>query len=218
MIPKIIHRIHLGPNEPQIVKDAWELSKSINKGWEHVTHNEDSLENFPICRDYLNISDKYSFKSDLMRVEALYNWGGAYIDTDVFCIRSFDDLLKHDTIIVGLEDENVVGSAVILSPPKNEKILEVLNLMINSLKEESINGYKYDHHSNVFTPTIFTKTWRNDDEVVKLPPEAFFPIHWAVDHKVAGRDNESIDQYLSRIQDSITENTYCSHKSTASWW
>lgn len=218
MIPKIIHRVHLGPNEPQTVKDSWQLSKTINKGWQHLTHNETSLENFPICRDYLDLSDKYAFKSDLMRIEAIYNWGGAYIDTDVFCIKPFDDLTQHDKIVVAFEGYDVIGSAVILAPPKNEKVFNLLNEMITIVKKEYVGDFKYGSHSEAFSPRIFTNFWKNDNDVIKLSPESFYPILWSDDHKVLNRDLESVDDYLSRISSSITEQTYCSHKAVASWY
>ena len=36
---------------------------------------------------------KYAFVSDFVRVYALYNYGGVYLDTDVEVFRPFDDLL-----------------------------------------------------------------------------------------------------------------------------
>ena len=218
MIPKTIHRVHLGPEEPQLVKDAWELSKSINEGWEHVTHNEDSLDNFPISKNYLSASSSYSFKSDLMRFEALYNWGGIYIDTDVFCIKSFEDFVKLDKIVVGNEDEETIGSAIIIAPPKNKKILQILKEMINYLKEEVKAEFIYGStQSKVFGPRIVTEFWKDDPEVIKLVPEYFYPIFWKDDHQVQDRKTESVGDYLARISSRITKNTYCSHRAAGSW-
>jgi mannosyltransferase OCH1-like enzyme len=38
-------------------------------------------------------SKKYAFAADYIRLHALYNYGGIYLDTDVEVLKSFDDLL-----------------------------------------------------------------------------------------------------------------------------
>lgn len=40
----------------------------------------------------------YAFVSDYVRVYALYNYGGIYLDTDVEVRKSFNDLLDNDSI------------------------------------------------------------------------------------------------------------------------
>ena len=219
MIPKIIHRVHLGPSEPQMVKDAWSISQMVNSGWDHLTHNESSMENFPLCSPYINQSDKYSFKSDLMRFEALYNWGGVYIDTDIFCIKPFDSLLESNNVIVGLEDDKIIGSAVLVAPPKHPKILQILLSMIKSVRRESeqIGGYVYGPESGAFGPTATTRLWMQDSGVLKLSPDFFYPVHWTVEASLSNRDQETVDEYIQRIQGVITDNTYCSHRASASW-
>lgn len=219
-IPKIIHRIHLGPNESQLVKDAWGISKLVNANWAHITHNENNLDQFPICKNYLDFSKQYSFKSDLMRLEALYNWGGVYIDTDVFCIKPFDDLVKAGSIIVGYENDITLGAAVIAATPKNPKILEMLNDMILNLLKESANesGFIYGPNSMVFGPNIFSKHLLNDEQTVKFPIEYFYPAQFVrPNHENHIKNNESIPEYIKRVSKYFTENTYCVHGWAGSW-
>lgn len=45
---------------------------------------------------------KYAFCADYIRLYALYNYGGIYLDLDVEVIKPFDDLL-HSDVILGYE-------------------------------------------------------------------------------------------------------------------
>lgn len=57
---------------------------------------------------------KYAFVSDYVRLKALYEYGGIYLDTDIKILKSFNPLLKNEGFI-GFEDVkgNVIASCVI---------------------------------------------------------------------------------------------------------
>lgn len=218
MIPKMLHRVHLGPNESQLVKDAWKIAKDIHSDWECLTHNETSLDQFPIVRDYLDFSEKYSFKSDLMRLEALYNWGGIYIDTDIFCVRSFNGILNLGSIVVGYEGDVHLGSAVIASTAKNSKILLMIEDIIKELEEKGRDDFVFGSPGSIaFGPRILQKHLLNDDDAVKLPVDFFYPISYGDEHDGSKFLEESAFEYVNRINQYSTENTYCSHKWAHSW-
>ncbi len=46
---------------------------------------------------------KWAFAADFVRLWALYNEGGLYLDTDVMCFKSFDDLLDKNNCFIGKE-------------------------------------------------------------------------------------------------------------------
>lgn len=46
-----------------------------------------------------------------MRLYALYNYGGIYLDTDVQILKSFDDLLKNE-VFFGFESKDYLCTAV----------------------------------------------------------------------------------------------------------
>ena len=214
-----MHRVHLGGQEPKMVSDAWNLSKNNNSSWDHFTHNENNIQDFTISQKCLGYSDVYSYKSDLMRLEALYIWGGFYIDTDVFVIKSFDDLSVYDNIVVGEEDKDIICSAVIGSPPKNKEILSTLNEMIYLIEQEyaKTGSIVYNHKSEYFAPNLLTKRWLNNADATILNTEYFYPIHWSNEWSVEDRDGEDSDMYLNRALKSITNNTYSIHRWAGTW-
>lgn len=98
MIPKIIHYCWLS-NDP-IPEKLQEYMKSWK---EKLPDYEFKLWNFD-CFD-INSSQwvkeafeakKYAFAADYIRLYAVYNYGGIYMDMDVEVIKSFNPLLNND--------------------------------------------------------------------------------------------------------------------------
>jgi mannosyltransferase OCH1-like enzyme len=82
MIPKIFHRVWIGkPNQEADL--LWSKSKDIHPDWEHVTYSSKLPDGFEIISDVVENNDIPSYHSDLIRLEALYKFGGFYVDTDV---------------------------------------------------------------------------------------------------------------------------------------
>lgn len=96
MIPKIIHGVWFGG------KPMPEKEKMCIKSWKKMMPDYDIMiwneSNFDINKvRYVKeayILKKYAFVSDYVRLWALYNFGGIYLDTDVEVIRPLDDLLS----------------------------------------------------------------------------------------------------------------------------
>ena len=108
MIPKIIHYCWLS-NDP-IPEKLQEYMKSWK---EKLPDYEFKLWNFD-CFD-INSSQwvkeafeakKYAFAADYIRLYAVYNYGGIYMDMDVEVIKSFNPLLNNDYL---LGYENQIG-------------------------------------------------------------------------------------------------------------
>lgn len=114
MIPKIIHYCWFGRAEipPRLVKciKSWEehLSDYTFMRWD-----EDSFDISltPWTKEAYD-AKKYAFVSDYVRLVALEEYGGIYLDTDVFLKKSFDDFLDYQAF-TGFEKESAVTSAII---------------------------------------------------------------------------------------------------------
>ena len=108
-IPKIIHYCWFGKNEkPDIVKKCIDSWKKILNEYEIIEWNE---KNFKIDSNKFvkqaYDSKKFAFVSDYVRVYALYNYGGIYLDTDVELLRPLDELLK-DKMFCGWESRDQI--------------------------------------------------------------------------------------------------------------
>jgi hypothetical protein len=127
-IPKKIHYCWFGGREkPGIVKKCIESWKRQLPDYEIIEWNE---HNFNIdLNSYVKeaySAQKYAFVSDYVRVYALYNYGGIYLDTDVEVFKPFDDLLHHPSFW-GFEQENFIATSTIGSEKGNPLIKEFLD-------------------------------------------------------------------------------------------
>lgn len=69
---------------------------------------------------------KYAFAADYIRLYAVYNYGGIYMDMDVEVIKSFNDLLQNDYIL-GYEAAKGLEAGVFGAPKHAPWVKEVLD-------------------------------------------------------------------------------------------
>lgn len=104
MIPKIIHYIWLGNNPiPEAMLQCMDSWKKVLPDYELMCWNEESIKhiNSVFITEALQ-EKKMAFASDVIRLYALYHYGGIYLDTDVMIYQSFDPLL-HNHAFIGRE-------------------------------------------------------------------------------------------------------------------
>ena len=106
MIPKIIHYCWFGKGEmPELVQTCIASWHTHMPNWEFKLWSEDNFD-IAAAPQYVREAyeaKKYAFVSDYVRLWALEQEGGVYLDTDVEVLRSFDPLL-NDTAFIGLEE------------------------------------------------------------------------------------------------------------------
>lgn len=101
MIPKIIHYCWLSndpiPEELQKCMESW---KKLLPDYEIMWWNFDRFpkEKSKWVKDAFD-RKKYAFAADYIRLYAVYNFGGIYLDMDVEVLKSFNPLLDLKTMI-----------------------------------------------------------------------------------------------------------------------
>ncbi|TLS35774.1 glycosyltransferase family 32 protein [Pseudalkalibacillus caeni] len=123
-IPKIIHYCWFGGKEkPKVIQKCIDSWKRHLTDYEIIEWNEQNFDvnssNSYVREAYR--SKKFAFVSDFVRVKALYNYGGIYLDTDVELFKSFDDLLHHESFW-GFEQENFIATSTIGAAKGNKLI------------------------------------------------------------------------------------------------
>ncbi len=113
MIPKIIHFCWLSNDEypPLIQKciDTWK-EKLPDYEFIHWDTNRFKLEDNIWVKQAFE-TKKYAFAADFIRLYAVYNYGGIYLDTDIEIVKSFNDLLERP-YFVGAEGEGIIEAGV----------------------------------------------------------------------------------------------------------
>lgn len=160
-IPKIIHFIWLGPNPfPRASVDNvrgwaakhpdWTLKFWTDRPRPNPipSMQQVSIRDLPLTliRDCLHKSDNYAEKSDLLRLEILYQEGGIYVDHDVKCFKAFDPLNTAYDFYCGIDmpfhsslpscifpTNNLIGAK--RGHPILLKSMELLNSQWDTLQE-----------------------------------------------------------------------------------
>ncbi len=128
MIPKILHYCWFGRGEKSELLSACIASwaKLEKCGYTIREWNEDNCdinENKFVKRMY--DENKYAFVSDYFRLRALTEYGGVYLDTDVWVYKPFDDLLSCD-LFLGYIYDCALGTAVIGASKGNTLVSDLL--------------------------------------------------------------------------------------------
>ena len=113
MIPKTIHYVWMGGEaKPMVVKKCLASWRKHLKGYEITEWNEGNVDIG--CNRYLAEAygaRKWAFVSDYVRLKAVYDHGGIYLDSDCYVMKSLDTFLRHP-FFTGFENEHFPFSAV----------------------------------------------------------------------------------------------------------
>lgn len=125
MIPKVIHYCWLS-DDP--VPEA--LQKYMKSWEEKLPDYEFMLWNFDRFDKASSLwvsqafdNKKYAFAADYIRLFAVYNHGGIYMDMDIEVLKSFNDLLNRDLLLAYENDEKTGIEAGCFGAEKHNPII-----------------------------------------------------------------------------------------------
>ena len=226
MIPKIIHLCWLsGDAFPESIKNCLETWNDILLDYEIWLWGKkpvdcSCLNNLHVIEKHFDIdctiwtkqayeAKKYAFAADYIRLYALYNYGGIYLDADVIVYKNFDELL-HLPYFIGCDQIRAFEAAVIGASQNCEWIKDILDVYID--KRFITPEGNYDtmelpvrfHHVLVEKGYTFRKTSRVSD-FNQLPNKHI---------EVFGKDF-----FNSRnvVEVRKTSTSFCAHNYTGSW-
>lgn len=96
MIPKIIHYVWLGnEKKPLLIKKCMNSWKKKLPDYEIKLWNSENIPHNLWVDEALS-EQKWAFVADYVRAWALYNYGGIYLDSDIFVRSSFNGFLQNN--------------------------------------------------------------------------------------------------------------------------
>lgn len=128
MIPKTIHYCWFGRGEkPALALKCIESWKKYLPDYEIKEWNEDNFDvnsNQYVKEAYE--ARKFAFVTDYVRLYALYNEGGVYMDTDVEVLKSYNPFLHH-VAFSGFESDGNVPTGMMAAEKGSKWACELLN-------------------------------------------------------------------------------------------
>ena len=132
MIPKIIHYTWFSGEEmPPIVKDCIASWKRVMPDYEYRLWDMEAIMDLDseFLKEALAVK-KWAYAADYVRLYALYQEGGIYLDTDVELLKPLDDFLYDDHVISDIvrefertETDFIYGNGIFVDAQKTNKIV-----------------------------------------------------------------------------------------------
>ena len=133
MIPKVIHFCWFGgKRKPRLIKDCIRSWKRYLPDYEIIEWNEENSDlSHPFVKEAYELK-KWAFVSDYIRLKALYDFGGIYLDTDMMVLKPFESLLDNNCFFFAVYKDYV--SCGIIGAKKNNKIILDFLMIYNSIQ------------------------------------------------------------------------------------
>ena len=241
-IPKKIHFIWLGSKFPleKYYERFYKTWETLHPTWEIILWDDERVQTLVEEAQLVNakafqMATNYGEKSDILRLEILYRFGGIYVDVDFKCLKPFDALLDTGaTFFVGesnvpaASDEKIeLNNALIGACPSHPilvKLMEAIQPDPKILVAQMMSmGQDVVQSSAMSTitrtgPIFLTNVllhpslnlFQKYSTMLILPKTFFYPVPNHIDFNIV----EHGDQELSRF---YTEDTYAVHRWGKSW-
>lgn len=227
MIPKIIHYCWFGGNPlPELEQRCLASWHEHMPEWEFRRWNE---ETFDIAAAPLYVRQayearKYAFVSDYVRLWALEQYGGLYMDVDFEVFRPFDDLMDKYPAFAGYEGSKrkPVMQGVIASEPHGVWVRDMLSTYEDREFVKPDGSLDLTPNTSYFTDRLeaqgfiadgvekdfFIEESQITNDMSPITNRKYFlhvfPVHYFCPVLTTGEDVR-------------TSETYCEHKGESSW-
>lgn len=211
-IPRILHHVWLTDNPTTPLLDAcYQSFVDMHPNWSRVMHKGPDVFDHPFfksarfSRDDLHFAydlfgkipgcrgTPWGARSDLVRLAALYVYGGFYVDYDLFCIKPLDDFKNDDLVLANCIDDPMFVSELLIGchplDPRIEGILKTFLLC--------------DVRNGMVTPRL--TCWAHIYGWPTFPAEYFCP------HNPRTRLGTMTKPLPDEIKYARTENTHAIH-------
>lgn len=176
-IPRVIHRVWVGPPMPAHLAAYGQTWQDHHPGWEHRLWTEDdlpSLRNQKLYDDAVRIAPRNvgQFRADIVRYELLERVGGVYVDCDFECRQPLDPLLEDIGCFAAWEVPNHwVNNAIMGATPGHAFVTALIDGLAANVRRRS--GARPNRLSG---PQYMTPLYRRfAADVTVFPKEWFYP-------------------------------------------
>jgi mannosyltransferase OCH1-like enzyme len=158
---------------PPLFEEWWQMFQEIHPDYEFMTITTyDHLDTPADIKEILQYIVSCAGISDIIRLLALYQYGGIYVDTDVMPIKSFDSLTEYDKPFLAKRSSKSFESAIMGCPPQHPVMKDVLDALPSHWRKH------HNRPASVQTgPAFISSILFGRPDVVHLPANTFYPYN-----------------------------------------
>ncbi len=180
IIPKIIHQIWIGSDVPECFDVLCQTWKDMHPDWEYNLWTDERVKDelFPLYNQaYYDESESMGVKSDLLKWEIVYRFGGVYVDMDFECLKPLDLLHYTYDFYTGYQPLDAffvqLGAALYAAYPNHP----ILKHCIETIKDDW-------HHQGApkksgpchFSKSFMATAGKNGSKDIAFPAYYFYPL------------------------------------------
>ncbi len=180
IIPKKIHQIWLGPRPlPECYKVMVATWQQKHPDWEYKMWGNEDIKSLRLdCQALFNRLTNWGAKSDILRYEILYQYGGVYVDVDIDCMKPFDVLHHTSRLYVGLEGATICNALIGAVPghPLLRACLDELKKIANAAILDNPRNVCRITGPDFFTRMFLVHVQHDSDRIIAYPCNFFYPF------------------------------------------
>lgn len=175
MIPRRLIRTVPADTDPQV--DAWwDEACKLHPDWDHLDLRDPiDPTRFPTTAPLWRNCTSGAQMAGLIRLEALFRWGGIYIDSDLELWRNLEPLVGVSCFAT-YEDPGVIPDFVLGATAGHPAIGACLDLAVKRVRFPEGDWRTCGAWGT--GPGVTTQTLAGRDDVLLLPPASFAPYHY----------------------------------------
>lgn len=208
---------------PDLCNTLRDRMLALHPDWEYKLWNESNISKLVNQDIYDKLpKHRYCFKSDIIRYEIVYKYGGVYVDSDILFLKNIDNLLYGDFLvtkelpdlcipcinncIIGAQEKNNILQYIIL---KMEEVFDNKFEEIKKIKGEHVAGLEsvgprfLDSCIRSFCPEVVSQAFSTKyfspfrprempEALYKHYPDAYALHLWNHTHKLKNIDIQRI--------------------------
>lgn len=218
-IPQIIHIIWLGSEPTPCVNLVIKSWKKHHPNWEIKIWRDKDIEKLnwttSHSKEFFEQSGNWSEKSDILRFEILYQFGGVYTDTDMVCLKSFESLTSSGiSFFAGFESNKIkrfgrplIGSALIGAQKNHEILRHCIDFSLTIDQAPETRQYIRSGPGPITKASYEALEKNENQDVIIFPCSFFYPLHW-----------EGRLEFAEKIPNYIRPESYSVHLWEGSWY
>jgi len=185
-IPKIIHVIWLNgkiddvgfPEDLKKYIITW-IEKHQGNGWKFKLWTDADVAQITLDnQDLYDEATNYGVKSDILKYEIIYRYGGVYVDVDFECLKKLDLLHHCYDFYVGIQPLDTqylqLGAALFAAKPGHPILKHTIDTMPKNYRTHK--GAPARTGPIHFTRAFFASADKTDSIDIAFPASYFYPF------------------------------------------